>query len=407
MRKAQLIAGLAAVLATSFTLAACGGQSSSDDSGSTGSSSSGASTGASTSGATEAKETGPIKMGVTIEKTGPVPVLGTAAIGMQKAADYINANGGVDGRQIELDIQDNAGDPSKAVSQLRQFIDSGYDVVLGGAFGINCAAESAVAAKADVIVFCISTDNLPEDDSHMFGIGTGYDVTIDHYAEVLSQQAKTVAVFADKVKSGDDSARQAPADLEKRGVKVLLERTDPNASTYKPGIQKAIADGAEAIWFTQCTPTVISAVGDAQALGFKGKIMLENCLASLDVAKAVKGFAAKDPEQIEILAPSMFVPDESANPDQKAANDLFLQEMGQPDTVKGAGWDGVFLAKKAIEDNGGTDPASLLQTLENNFQFEGVWQGGTYTAEDHRGNDGDGYLVPVYFTPDGDFAPQK
>jgi branched-chain amino acid transport system substrate-binding protein len=313
----------------------------------------------------------------------------------------------VDGRQIELDIQDNAGDPSKAVSQLRQFIDSGYEVVLGGAFGINCAAESAIAAKADVIVFCISTDNLPEDDAHMFGIGTGYDVTIDHYAEVLANQAKTVAVFADKVKSGDDSARQAPADLEKRGVKVLLERTDPNASTYKPGIQKAIADGAEAIWFTQCTPTVISAVGDAQALGFKGKLMIENCLASLDVAQALKGFAAKDPEQIEILAPSMFVPDESATPEQKTANELFLQEMGQPDTVKGAGWDGVFLAKKAIEDNGGTDPASLLQTLEDNFQFEGVWQGGTYTAEDHRGNDGDGYLVPVYFTPDGTFAAQK
>jgi ABC-type branched-subunit amino acid transport system substrate-binding protein len=135
--------------------------------------------------------------------------------------------------------------------------------------------------------------------------------------------------------------------------------------------------------------------------------MLENCLASLDVAKAVKGFAAKDPEQIEILAPSMFVPEESATPEQKTANELFLKEMGQPDTVKGAGWDGVFLAKKAIEDNGGTDPSSLLQTLEDNFQFEGVWQGGTYTAEDHRGTDGNGYLVPVYFTPDGDFAPQK
>ncbi len=399
MRKAQLIAGLAAVLATSVTLAACGGQSSSDDSGSTGSSGSESST--------AAKETGPIKMGVTIEKTGPVPVLGTAAIGMQKAADYINANGGVDGRQIELDIQDNAGDPSKAVSQLRQFIDSGYDIVLGGAFGINCSAEASIAAKAPVVVLCISTDDLPEDDEHMFGIGTGYDVTHEAYAEVLSKQAKKVAVFADKIKSGDDSARQAPQYLSERNVDYILERTDPNASSYKPGIQKAIAEGADAMWFTQCTPTVISAVADAQALGFKGKLMLENCLASLDVAKALKEFAAKDPEQIEILAPSMFVPDQAANDQQKEANTLFLDQMGQPDTVKGAGWDGVFLAKKAIEDNGGTDPESLLKTLENNFQFEGVWQGGTYTADDHRGNDGAGYLVPVYFSPDGDFVAQK
>src|SRR5262245_8413186 len=82
MRKAQLIAGLAAVLGTSLTLAACGGQSSSDDSGSTGSSSSSST---SQSSSTAAKDTSPIKIGVTAEKTGPVPSLGTAAIGMQKA----------------------------------------------------------------------------------------------------------------------------------------------------------------------------------------------------------------------------------------------------------------------------------------------------------------------------------
>jgi branched-chain amino acid transport system substrate-binding protein len=397
MRKAQLIAGLVAILAVAMTLAACGGQSD-DDSGSTATTA---------SGSAAAAEKGPIKMGVTIEKTGPVPVLGTAAIGMQKAADYINANGGVGGREIQLDVQDNAGDPSKAVSQLRQFIDSGYDVVLGGAFGVNCAAEASIAAKSPVIVFCISTDILPEQDDHMFGIGTGYDVTIAHYAEVLSKQSKKIAVFADKVKSGDDSARIAPDELKKRGVTVILERTDPSASTYKPGIQKAIADGAEAIWFTQCTPTVISAVGDAQALGFKGKIMLENCLASLDVAKALKSFATKNPKQIEILAPSMFVPEESANDVQKKANDLFLETMGAPDTVKGAGWDGVFLAKAAIEKAGTEDAEKLLETLKSNFQFTGVWQGGTYTDADHRGNDGSGYLVPVYFTADGKFTPQS
>jgi branched-chain amino acid transport system substrate-binding protein len=404
MRKAQLIAGLVAILAIGLTITACGGKSSSDDTGSTGSSAS-ASTGAAT--AAPAADTSPIKMGVTIEKTGPVPVLGTAAIGMKKAADYINQNGGISGRQIELDIQDNAGDPSKAVSQLRQFVDSGYDVVLGGAFGVNCAAEAGVSANEKVIVLCISTDDLPDDDAHMFGIGTGYTETIDNTADVIVKYGKKVAVFADKVKSGDDSASIGPKDLKARGATVILERTDPSASSYKPGIQKAIAEGAEVMWFTQCSPTVISAVGDAQALGFKGKIMLENCLASLGVAQAVKAFAAKNPGQLIIQAPSMFVPEKAANPEQKDANTLFLKVMGEPDTVKGAGWDGVFLAKKAIEAAGGTDPDKLLSTLEDNFAFEGVWQGGTYTKDNHRGNNGDGYLVPVEFTADGTFSPLK
>jgi branched-chain amino acid transport system substrate-binding protein len=399
MRKAQVIAGLAAVAATTLTLSACGGQSSKDDGGgSTGSTSTAAATAA-------PKDTSPIKIGVTIEKTGPVPSLGTAAIGMQKAADHINANGGVDGRQIELDIQDNAGDPSKAVAQLRQFVDDGIPIVLGGAFGINCAAESAIAAKSDVVVMCDSPDTLPEDDTHMYGIGPGYDVTIDAYAVALGKQAKKVAVFADKVKSGDDSADLAPKAIDAQGPEVIVERTDPSASTYKPGIQKAIADGADAMWFTGCSPTSISAVGDAQSLGFKGPLFLENCLAGLDVAGALKGLVKANPGQVQILAPSMFVPDQAANDEQKAANDLFLKVMGTPDTVKGAGWDSVFLTKKAIETAGTTDPAALNKVLEDNFSFEGVWQGGTFTADDHRGNDGKGYLVPVAFTADGGFTP--
>jgi branched-chain amino acid transport system substrate-binding protein len=398
MRKAQVIAGLAAVAATTLTLSACGGQSSNDDGGASSSTGSSASTAA-------AKDTSPIKIGVTIEKTGPVPSLGTAAIGMQKAADYINANGGVDGRQIELDVQDNAGDPSKAVAQLRQFVSDGVPIVLGGAFGINCAAESAIAAKSDVVVLCASTDTLPEDDTHMFGIGPGYDVTTDAYAAALAKEGKKIAVFADKVKSGDDSADLSPEAIEAQGATTLIERTDPTASTYKPGIQKAIADGADAMWFTQCSPTAISAVGDAQSLGFKGPLFLENCLAGLDVAGALKGLVKKNPGQVQILAPSMFVPEEAANAEQKAANDLFLQVMGQPDTVKGAGWDSVFLVKKAVEAAGTTDPAALNKTLEDNFSFEGVWQGGTFTPEDHRGNDGKGYLVPVAFTADGGFTP--
>ena len=43
-------------------------------------------------GASGSQRAGTIKIGVTIEKTGPVPILGTAAIGIQAAAKWINAH---------------------------------------------------------------------------------------------------------------------------------------------------------------------------------------------------------------------------------------------------------------------------------------------------------------------------
>lgn len=385
MRKARWVAGLCLALTAALALAACGGKSSSG--------------GGSTSGG----DKGPITIGVTSEKTGPAPSLGAESIGIKKAADYLNQHGGIMGRQIKLVIHDNAGDPSKAVSDVRTFASQGIKVMLGGAFGPDCAAEAPATAAAQIVDFCGSTDDLPQPDTHMFGVGLGYTPTIINTTKLIQKYApKKAAVFADKDKSGDDSAHIGPADLKKLGVTPVLERTDPTAASFKPAIQAAMSKGVQAMWFTECTPAAISAVGEAESLGFKGKLVLENCLASLDVAKAVKGLAGD--KQVLVQSPELLLPGTSSNPDRAKAIALYKQVVGKPDTVVGAGWDSMMMAKAAIEKAGSTDTDKLVQTLENNFTFTGVWHSGTMTAQDHRGAQPEGYVVPTYFTKQGTIA---
>src|SRR5690242_21246028 len=145
MRKARWVAGVVLALTAALAIAACGGKSSSSG-------------GSSTSSANK----GPITIGVTSEKTGPVPILGNESIGIAKAAQYINQHGGIMGRQIKLVIHDNAGDPSKAVSDVKTFSSQGIKVMLGGAFGPDCAAEAPATAAAQIVDFCGSTDDLPQ-----------------------------------------------------------------------------------------------------------------------------------------------------------------------------------------------------------------------------------------------------
>src|SRR5438045_1411479 len=133
---------------------------------------------------------------------------------------------------------------------------------------VACAVEAPVSAASNMIVFCGSTDNLPQPDTHMFGIGLGYTPTIAAYAKVIARYSKKPAVFADKDKSGDDSARQAPFQLTKAGTKPILIRTSTDQTSFKAAIQSAISQGADGLWFTECTPAGISAVGDSQGLGF-------------------------------------------------------------------------------------------------------------------------------------------
>jgi branched-chain amino acid transport system substrate-binding protein len=385
MRKAHGVAGLVLALTAAITLAACGGKSSS---------------GGSTGGG---GDKGPIVIGVTSEKTGPAPILGTESIGIRKAAAYINQHGGILGRQVKLVIHDNAGDPSKAVSDVRTFASQGIKVMLGGAFGPDCAAEAPATAAEQIVDFCGSTDDLPSPDTHMFGVGLGYTPTIVQTTKLIQRFApKKAAVFADKDKSGDDSARIGPADLKKLGVTPVLERTDPTAASFKPAIQQVIAKGVQAMWFTECTPAAITAVGEAESLGFKGKLVMENCLASLDVAKAVKGLAGD--KQVLVQSPELLLPGTSSDPARAKAIALYKQVVGKPDTVVGAGWDSMWIAKAAIEKAGTLDTDKLVQTLENNFSFTGVWHGGTMTAQDHRGAQPEGYVVPTYFTKQGTIA---
>src|ERR1700730_1569425 len=86
-----------------FLLAACGGSGSGNGSAS----------------ATQS----PIKIGLLSPLTGPEGFIGQAGLkGVQVAADYINANGGILGRKIELVSADTGGDAVDAVPALRKLI---------------------------------------------------------------------------------------------------------------------------------------------------------------------------------------------------------------------------------------------------------------------------------------------
>jgi branched-chain amino acid transport system substrate-binding protein len=64
-------------------------------------------------GPTEAET---IKIGVNLELTGEVSVYGTPErLAFQLAVKEINAKGGIDGKQVELVMYDNAYDTAKAV----------------------------------------------------------------------------------------------------------------------------------------------------------------------------------------------------------------------------------------------------------------------------------------------------
>ena len=64
----------------------------------------------------------PIRFGAILSLTGPAAPYGQDNLhGLQLAQDQINAKGGIDGRKIEVIVNDDAGDPAQAVRLARQY----------------------------------------------------------------------------------------------------------------------------------------------------------------------------------------------------------------------------------------------------------------------------------------------
>lgn len=382
MRATKMLLAVLAIVGFGAGIAACGGKSS-----------------PSSSGGSASK--GPITIGATYEKTGPVPTLGAEGPAAEAAVKYLNAHGGVMGRQVKIVLEDNAGNPSQAVSQLRQFSSQGINLVLGGAFGIDCDAEAPVAAKLNQVAICGSTDNLPANDTNMFGIGPGYTPTLQVYSRLQRRFGTKSVIFSDNSSDGGAEAHELAADLGKLGVSASVEQYPVTATTFTSEMQAAVAKHPDVMQLTSCGPGAVTQVQEAQSLGFKGKLILDNCQASFETAKALKGLAGNN-KQVLVLSPYSLLSTPAPNAAEQQAIQLYKTQIPGPvDTVATAGWDSMMVLAKAIEAAHSTSTSALLKTMDNHFSYTGVWHSGTFTSLDHRGATTAGYTVPTYFTSAG------
>lgn len=91
---------------------------------------------------------GPITIGATASLTGPFAATGTSmSYGYQLAVDQINADGGVLGRQLELDIQDDQSDAAVVTRLYTEFLGTdAVDAVLSP-YGSALAGPAAQLAE--------------------------------------------------------------------------------------------------------------------------------------------------------------------------------------------------------------------------------------------------------------------
>ncbi|QGY40022.1 ABC transporter substrate-binding protein [Pseudodesulfovibrio cashew] len=102
---------------------------------------------------TAKKDTSPIKVGGLIDLSGPTSSVGVPyAAGLRDGVKYVNGEGGVDGRMIELDVQDTAYKVQQGLSLYKKMVNTDKVVCIQG-YG---------SAVTEALVRNLAKDKIPD-----------------------------------------------------------------------------------------------------------------------------------------------------------------------------------------------------------------------------------------------------
>lgn len=354
--------------------------------------------------ANSSTDDGAIVIGLNLEMSGPGSFLGEGMkAGIDAAVEKINTDGGIDGRQIEIISKDNQSDPSKAASVVSELKREGAQLVIGPGFAQDCAAAAPIFAREDLVGFCMSAANLPEEDSHMFGVGIDYATMEQAIAQQFADaDVNHVGVLAASDTSGGQSLDNFESVAKRLDIQVDSERFNSPANNLTPQMGAVNRKNPQAIRLQATGSDALVGIANIKSLGITAPVWLPNSAASGYFADQAKDDVGAG--NIYTWIPAMLSPTGAQDhPNQAAQIEGLLAALPQADTISASGWDAMQIAAAAIDKADSTDTDELIEALENGEKYYGAYSVQQITADDHRGASDEGTLLPARFTTEGTF----
>src|SRR5258706_10636161 len=312
--------------------------------------------------------TSPIKIGLIGPYSGPEGFIGPASLkGAQVAADYLNANGGILGRQVELIAADTAGDAVDAVPALRKLINvDRVDVIVG-----------PTSIEAQAVLPILQQSKIPD---IIFGGTTQLDKLVSKYIWRAypsdSELGTAMARYAvDKgytraaiLFSSNESAQSLVAPIhdafQRHGGTIVANiSVVPGQSSYRSEIEQLYAAHPQVV-FTQVDPqteaTLFSEIKELKGLGLP--FIGTDATAGSDFVKAITPQVAT--QMLTALTGST-----QRGSGRSLFNQLYMKKYGTaPVQLADYSYDGLLLLALATDAAGSTngdEVGAMMKTITN------------------------------------------
>lgn len=339
----------------------------------------------------EAEKT-PLKIGAIFAVTGGASFLGAPeAKTAEMLVEEINADGGIDGRMIELIVKDSAANPEKAISFAKQLIEEDQVVAI---IGPSTSGEtmqikdlcneagvpliSAAAAEAIVDPVAPYVFKTPQKDSY---------VVRWIYQTMNDMGISKIGVVAANTGFGNAGRGQLEKYAAEFGIQIAIAESYDGAATDLTALMNKVkSQNVQAVVNWSIVPAQSIIPKNMKQLGMDIPLFQSHGFGNIRYAEAA-GAAA---EGIIFPCGRLLVADElpNSNPQKKLlveyANAYKAKYNEDASTFGGHAYDALMIVAQAIR-NGGDDRKSIRDEIEKLKNFPGTGGVFTMTADDHNG----------------------
>ncbi|MRR13213.1 ABC transporter substrate-binding protein [bacterium] len=306
----------------------------------------------------------------------------------------INAEGGIDGRDIEVVIVDDGTDAAAAQAAVTQLVDQDGVVAILGATGtgqsmaMRADVERALVPQVSMAGGSVITDQFSE---WVFQTPWPNRVVVPFVLQNLKDSGVTkLGVISDSGGYGKDGLAVTLAKVDSYGISVVAQETfnagDSDMSAQLTKI-KAAAPDAVLMWAAGSEGATIlknwkALGGTAPFFGTPGNARKELIEGGADAADGFS-FAAG-----HVLLPESYGTETEAYRVATDFIDRYTTEYGtEPDIFAGHAYDALHVVVEALKrlPEGDIDPVELRDEIEGTNAWVGIGGTFTYSASDHNG----------------------
>ncbi len=340
-----------------------------------------------------------IKVGAIFDLTGPTADVGTDyADGMRGYVEWTNAQGGIEGRPIELMYQDYAYQVPRAEQLYRQFVTGGAVVFMGWGTGDTEALRPYIA-EDEVPFSSASLSHIlgdPAEAPYNFLVAASYTdqfrIALDWIARDHGEGTPIVALMHNASPFGLSPSRYGGTEFaEALGIDLTLYEMPRGAVDFTAEFSRIRQSGAEYVVFQNTSGPAAVALQNARSLGLDATFICLNWCSNGQLVR-IAGEAAEG-----VMGTMPYAP---LGVDVPGTRVIRQYLAGKGESIEGltnaytqAWWTFAVFAEAmrqvlaAGDELTGANIKAALETFTD-FDMQGVTVPLTFTPDDHLGTKG-------------------